>query len=109
MGSYMVEVSYTPEAWAAQLKSPQNRIDAIKPLIERNGAKITGAWYAFGDADLILIVEGGDNVTTAASVLVAAAGGAVSSIKTTVLMSIDDGLTAIKQAGEVAGVYQPPA
>ncbi|MGD9712257.1 MAG: GYD domain-containing protein [Thermomicrobiales bacterium] len=109
MGSYMIEVSYTAEAWAAQLKSPQNRIDAIKPMIERNGAKITGAWYAFGDADLVLIVEGGDNITTAASILVAAAGGAVSNIKTTVLMSVEDGIKAIKQAGEVAGTYTPPA
>ncbi len=108
MGSYMIQVSYTPEAWAAQLKHPQNRIEAIRPMVERNGAKITGAWYAFGDSDLIMIVEGGDNQTAAASVLVAAAGGAVSSIKTTVLMSIDEGLAAIKQAGEVAGTYQPP-
>ena len=109
MGSFLIEVSYTPEAWAAQLKHPQNRIEAVRPMIERNGAKITGAWYAFGDADLILVVEGGDNVTTAASVLVAAAGGAISSIKTTVLMTLEEGLAAIQQAGEVAGVYKPPA
>lgn len=109
MGSYMIQVSYTPEAWAAQLKHPQNRIEAIRPMIERSGAKLIGAWYAFGESDLILIVEGGDDKTTAASVLVAAAGGAVSSIKTTVLMSIEDGLAAIKQAGEVSGLYKPPA
>ena len=105
----MIQVSYTPAAWAAQLKSPQNRIEVVRPLIERNGAKLTNAWYAFGDADLILILEGGDNVTTAASSIAAAAGGAVSSIKTTVLMSVEEGMAAIKQAGEVAGVYKPPA
>jgi uncharacterized protein with GYD domain len=108
MAAFMVEVSYTPEAWAAQLKNPQNRIEAIKPLVERNGAKIVGAWYAFGDSDLIFIVEGGDNITTSASVLAAVSGGAVSNIKTTVLMSIEDGIAAIKQAGEASGVYQPP-
>lgn len=108
MGSYMVQVSYTPEAWAAQLKNPQNRVDAVRPLIERNGAKLTGAWYAFGDADLILIVEGGDNVTTAATCLVVAAGGSISAIKTTVLMSVDEGIAAMKQAGEASGVYTPP-
>ena len=109
VGAYMVQVSYTPAAWAAQLKNPQNRIEAIRPMVERNGAKITSAWYAFGDADLIFIVEGGDNVTAAATVITAAAGGAVSSVKTTVLMRVEDGLAAIKQAGEIAGTYKPPA
>lgn len=109
MGSYMVQVSYTPEAWAAQLKNPQNRIEVVRPLIERNGAKLTGAWYAFGDADLILIVEGGDDITAASTSLAVMAGGATTSVKTTVLMSVDEGMAAIKQAGEVAGAYKPPA
>ena len=109
MSAYMVQVSYTPEAWATLLKKPDNRVEAIRPLIERNGAKIVGAWYAFGDYDLIFIVEGGDNVSTSASVLVASAGGAVSDVKTTVLMSIEEGMAAIAQAGEVAGVYSPPS
>jgi uncharacterized protein with GYD domain len=109
MGSYMVHVSYTPEAWAAQVKNPQNRIEAIRTLVEHSGAKLTNAWYAFGDADLIFVVEGGDNISTAASVIAAAAGGAVSSVKTTVLMSPEDGMAAIKQAGKAAGAYKPPA
>ena len=109
MSAYMVQVSYTAEAWANQIKKPANRVEAIRPMIEQNGAKIVGAWYAFGDYDLILIVEGGNNVTVAASVLVASAGGAVSDIKTTVLMSVDEGMEAIAKAGGLAGTYSPPS
>jgi len=31
----LVQAAYTSEAWAAQVKNPQNRIDVIGPVIER--------------------------------------------------------------------------
>ncbi len=106
MNASMVQVSYTPEAWAPQLKDPDNRIEAMRPLIERNCANIILARFAFGDYDQILIDECGDNVSTASSVLVASAAGAVADVKTTVLISVEVGMATIAQAGEVAGVHQ---
>jgi uncharacterized protein with GYD domain len=49
MGHYLIEVAYTSEAWAAQVSSPQNRIEAIRPVIERLGGRIESAYYAFGE------------------------------------------------------------
>lgn len=63
-------------------------------------------YYAFGEYDLILISEAPDNVTVASVLIAAAAGGAVGNIKTTPLMTAEEGREAITAAGQVA--YTPP-
>ena len=40
MALYMYEVAYTPESVAAQIKEPQDRIEAVRPAVEAMGAKI---------------------------------------------------------------------
>jgi len=42
MASYMIQVSYTPEAWATLVKTPQNRLEAVRPAIERLGGRVEG-------------------------------------------------------------------
>jgi uncharacterized protein with GYD domain len=63
------------------------------------GGKLAGLWLSFGDYDATLIVEMPDNVSAAAMALAAAAGGSLKSVKTTPLMSVEDGLAALKKAG----------
>jgi uncharacterized protein with GYD domain len=109
MPYYLVQAAYTPEAWAGQLKDPQNRLDVLRPLVERLGGKLETAFFAFGEYDIVAIGEYPDNVSAAAFSLVAAAGGAVKSIKTTPLMTIEEGLTAMRRGAEVAPLYQSPA
>jgi len=102
----MLQVAYTPEAWATQLKNPHNRIEAVRPAVEKLGGNIEGAWYAFGDYDLVAIIEMPDNEAAAAFALAAAAGGACKAIKTTALLTLDEGQRAIQAAGGVG--YSPP-
>lgn len=107
MPHYMLQVAYTAEAWAAQVKSPQNRMEAIRPVIERLGGKVETAYYAFGEYDLVAIFEFPDNVQAAAFALAAAAGGAVKALKTTPLLTLEEGLAALRAAGGAG--YRPPA
>lgn len=106
MAHYLVEVAYTGEAWAAQVSSPQNRIEAIRPVIERLGGRIESAYYAFGDYDVVGIMEMPDNVSAAAFSLAASAGGAVKAIKTIPLMTIEEGIEAMRKAAGAG--YRPP-
>jgi hypothetical protein len=53
-----------------------------------------------------MILEGPDNVSAASALIATAAGGAISKIQTTVLMTAEEGLEAIKGAGSVD--YSPP-
>jgi len=55
----------------------------------------------------MLIVEGMDNVTAAALSVGATAGGAIKSIKTTPLMTVEEGMEAMRKAA--AAGYRPPA
>ncbi len=106
MAHYLYQVAYTQEAWVAQLRNPQNVADRVRGSVEELGGKIVGAWYAFGEYDLFAVLEMPDNVSMAALALAFAAGGAVSAAKTTVLMSLDEGMEAM---GKAAGSgYRPP-
>jgi len=109
MAHYLVQLAYTPEAWAAQLKTPQSRVELVRPLLERLGARFEATYMAFGDYDVIFIMEAPDNVSAAAIGMTVMAGGAVKAYKTTALLSIEDGVAAMRKGGEAAGLYRPPA
>ena len=106
MARYLYQVAYTPEAWEAQIKKPEDRIEALRPVVRKLGGKIEAAYFAFGDYDLVLIANMPDNVGAAAMSIAAAAGGSLKSIKTTPLMSIREGLRAMRQAKRSG--YRPP-
>lgn len=40
MPLYMAEFSYTPEAWAALIKSPENREETVRGILEDAGSKL---------------------------------------------------------------------
>src|SRR5579863_6965476 len=98
MANYLLQVGYTPEAWSAMIANPHDRIGDVRPVVEKLGGKIEHAFFAFGDYDLVAIVEMPSNVEAAAFSLAAAAGGAVRSIKTTPLLSTVEGIAAMKKA-----------
>ena len=106
MAQYLLQVAYTPEAWAALTKNPQDRIEAVRPAVERLGGKIQGAWFAFGEYDIVAVFEMSDNVSAAAISIAFSAGGAVKSVKTTPLMTVAEGIEAMKKAGGAG--YRPP-
>jgi uncharacterized protein with GYD domain len=49
MALYMYQAAYTPESMAAQIKEPQDRIEAVRPALEAMGAKFLAAGYPFGE------------------------------------------------------------
>ena len=105
MPSYLYQISYSSEAWAALVKRPQDRIAVVSKVVENLGGKVTAFWFTFGDYDLVGVVEMPDNISAAAFSVAIAAGGACSQVKTTPLLSIADGLEAMKKAGSSG--YKP--
>jgi uncharacterized protein with GYD domain len=106
MPFYLTRFSYTPATWAKLMKNPEDRREAAKQYIESVGGKLHGFWYAFGDHDGYNLWEAPDNVSMAATALAIGAGGALSSVQTTVLMTVDETLAALKKASSIK--YQPP-
>jgi len=105
MASYLLQVGYTPETWAALIHSPQDRSAGIKAPVEKLGGRVERFWLSFGDYDVIGVVEMPDSVSAAAFSMAVAAGGACRSLKTTPLLSATEGLEAMKKAATCG--YQP--
>jgi uncharacterized protein with GYD domain len=106
MPLYLTRFSYTPATWAKLIKNPEDRREAAKQYIESVGGKLHGFWYAFGEHDGYNLWEAPDNVSMAATALAIGAGGALGSIHTTVLLSVEDTLAALKKASSIK--YSPP-
>ena len=106
MPLYLTRFSYTPETWARLIDNPEDRRTAAQTYIESVGGTLHGFWYGFGKYDGYNLWEAPDNVSLAAVVLAISAGGALSSVETTVLMTVDETLDALRKAGQVR--YRPP-
>ena len=106
MPYYLGQVAYTYEAIKHMDEYPQNRIEAVRPAYEELGVTIREAFLAFGDYDVVLLVEAPDNVHMAAIALAVTAGGAITHYKTTPLMTWDEGVEAMRMAG--GSSYTPP-
>ena len=105
MPHYLQQVAYSQEGWEALVADPQNRIEAVRPAIEKLGGKIEAAWFSFGDYDVVVITDLPDNVSAAAIAMAFAAGGACKSVQTTPLISPDEAVQALQKANECG--YRP--
>ena len=76
MPLYMAEFGYTPELWAGLIKSPENREESVRGILEEAGCKLHNIWYAFGGSDGFALIEAPDNITAAGISLTITASGA---------------------------------
>ena len=106
MPLYLSRFSYTPETWAKLLRNPEDRRHAARTYIESVGGTLHGFWYGFGAHDGYTLWEAPDNVSMATVALALSAGGAIRSLETTVLLTVDETLEALRRASGVA--YRPP-
>ena len=98
MAYFLLQVSYTPDAWAAMIKYPQDRSKSVEGAIENLGGKMERFWMDFGDYDIIGIVDMPSSVSAAAFSMAVAAGGACKSVKTTPLLTVAEAQDAMKKA-----------
>jgi uncharacterized protein with GYD domain len=106
MPLYLSRFSYTPDTWARLIGNPEDRRNAAQTYIESVGGKLHGFWYAFGEHDGYTLWEAPDNVSMAAVALAISGGGALGSLETTVLMTVDETIEALRRANQVG--YQVP-
>jgi uncharacterized protein with GYD domain len=106
MPLYLTRFSYTPETWARLIGKPEDRRKAAQSYIESVGGKLHGFWYAFGTHDGYNLWEAPDNVSMAAVALAISGGGALSSLETTVLLSVDETMDALRKAEQIK--YRAP-
>ena len=105
MSLYLTQVTYTSEAWATLVQNPQHRIEAVRPVVEQLEGTLHGGWLAFGEHNIVLLVEFPHETRTAAFAMAAATEGTLKAIKTTRLIPAEETGEAMALA---AGAGYPP-
>ena len=104
MAKYLLQGSYTAEGSKGLLKDGgSKRRAAAKTLVESLGGKIECLYFAFGETDVLAIVDMPDSASAAAASLTIGASGGLTG-KLTVLLTPEE----IDQAAKKSATYTPP-
>ena len=98
MTLYMAQFKYTPDAWAAFTKHPEDRTPAIEALAENLGCRFEAFYYSLGEYDGLVILDAPNEATVSAFVLATIAPRHINTTKTTVLITPGDMFDAMKKA-----------
>jgi uncharacterized protein with GYD domain len=105
MARFLFQASYSPEGIKGVLKEGgSGRRAAVEAALKSLGGKLEGFYFAFGDTDVFVIVDGIDNATAAAFSMGVGSTGTLSNVKTTVLMTPEE----VDQAAKKTMSYRPP-
>ena len=107
MARYLLQASYSGGAISDLVKNPEDRAAVLRRLVESMGGKMGSFDYCFGDYDVVVIADMPDNVSVAAVSMAVGASGTCKDIKTTVLLSMEEALEAMKKAGSLG--YRAPS
>ena len=107
MPLYMVQASYAPQAIAALVKSPQDRTEAIRPLVEGAGGQLRDVFFSQGDYDIVVLFEVPDAEAANAVALASIAAGHLRAFKTTPLFTGAEITGAMRRAGQLT--LRPPS
>jgi uncharacterized protein with GYD domain len=108
MPLYMFQAGYKGESWKTQMEGQQDARGRISGLVESVGGKMIDAYYTFGDRDLLIIADLPDNHAAAAVSLTASAGGSLTGIKSSPLLTLEEGKEVLGKAAKAAQSYKAP-
>lgn len=104
MPKYLFQVSYTTEGLRGLIKDGGSKRRAVaQQAVASVGGRLEAFYFAFGDNDVIGIVDAPDNVSVAALSLAVSSAGALN-FKTTVLLTPEE----MDQATKKTVTYTPP-
>jgi uncharacterized protein with GYD domain len=104
MAKYLLQASYTLEGTKGLLKDGgSKRRASIEALAKSMGGRLEAFYFAYGESDVVVIVDLPDSVTATAIALTVGASGAVR-LKTTVLVTPEE----VDQAVKKTVNYRPP-
>ena len=104
MPKYLVQATYTREGIQGLVKdSAAGRRSDVQSAVKALGGKVETFYYAFGEHDVITIMDLPDNVTAAAVALTTSGTGAVRVI-TTPLLTVEE----VDKALDIQMKYRAP-
>ena len=106
MAHYLMQASYSADAWTSLIDNPQIRPEFVRPRVQALGGDIEGAWLSFDEYDVVLLLNMPDDVSAAAMSMASSSGSHIKAVKITPLMNWETGLKALVEAR--VAVHPPP-
>ena len=108
MAHYLVRAKVAQDFMKALVERPEDRLVTTTRLLQGIGGRLHYYFFCFGEYDIVLIYELPGNVSSAALSMVLTSSGTVTVCETTPLLTMEEAITAMGQAGDAVGIYQPP-
>ena len=107
MARYLFEIKLAPQAFAAFVKDPGDRLQANQAVVESVGGKLIEYYFGVGSSSVYTIMELPNEVSAQAVTMAVLAGGAVTSVSSTGIITSAEAVDAMKMAGGAG--YRPPS
>ena len=108
MPHFLYQWRYKDPAIQAMIEKPQDRPAELRKAVEAFNGRVQAFFFAFGDYDGVAIVDFPDNESCAACCLTLSGAGGNTVLKTTVLLSADEGHEAMRRARTANHGYRSP-
>ena len=103
MAKYLIQATYSAEGFKGVAKDKASgRKAALEKALASVGGKLDAIYYAFGDCDVVLIVDAPDNATVAAIGMAACSTG-LARTSTTPLLTVAEADQAIQKSVKYSG------
>jgi uncharacterized protein with GYD domain len=108
MPKYLILASYTDEAWRGMIETPPDRPGAAVKLAEALGGSVECFYLAFGEFDLVTIMDLPDDAAAAALSIGVTGSGRVRRLRTHRLLEASEAPAMFAKARDTVGSYQVP-
>jgi uncharacterized protein with GYD domain len=108
MAKFVIFFSYTPESWAAMIKSGSNRAAAARIAIESVGGSLLAFYWMVGLQDGMAIIEAPDTQAAAAGAAAVYSTGAFRQVETRALIDPADQPALLTSAGAARAHFPAP-
>ena len=102
MARYMIEFSYTADAWAALVREPSDRSAGMDNLARAFGGQLVEAYYSFSDVDGVVLFDVPDHAAASGVALTALAQGHIRSYKMIPLLTSAETVQIMKASGAIS-------
>lgn len=98
MALFLWRNQYLPETWARLIENPEDRLDAVRQMLESVGARLIGGWWAVGGHEGYMVFEAPSNEAASAVLIRSIASGLTGPTDTIPLMGVEELMDSLKLA-----------
>jgi uncharacterized protein with GYD domain len=106
MSKYAVLFRFTPEAAAAMMRRPNDRVAAVRETFQAIGGDVDAYYWMLGPYDGLLIADAPDAAAIAAVMVTVAGSGALAQTESHELLEADRVTAILQRAADIS--YRAP-